>query len=800
MWSFLLFLSLSAGASGWSSFRNGFQNRANHDLEVRKLSASGRTVKSVNTGGLFWGTAVIDEKDNAYVGATNKFFYSFAADGSLRWKYQIYDRADSLIDSAAVLAPDNLVVVPGGDGFLHALNRDTGKLVWDFKAKGTSDLGHQKGETVNSFEGNVQVGPNGVIYAGNDNGHMYSVSAAGKELWNIKTDMMIWSSPSFDPKGEWMVFGSLDGYLYLVHPQTGKIFSKEKIGADVKSSPSVDEEGNITFGASNFLFYSYKVEKKKLVKNWEYNGARGELYSSAAVKDGKIVFGSLEGAVYALSKDGKLLWKFMTYSPVASSPMITKDNVVLFGAKNGKLYALDLLTGERLWSFKTTDALQKSNLDASVSMNSKGMIINGSYSGIVYQIPYEFCMKNKSDARCEFGDKNDSPDFGRKLDPQESTLVYFNSRGKFELTPSAKIGLTEMLKLQLVVLDKGVWQIDRAINTAGLKITIKPEVAIRTEVSSDGQHLNIFPEKAFAAGTDYEITVNGSHYEQTTWLKDRLAYFGHKDLKANLKFTTVPNIPLDKKVLEEGTLGFRSLYLQQPQALDTYIPAALDGQGFVARAFAINEEKKTYLFYVIPALPRDGDMLPLPEASKVFTIEGFLDGNSLRTKGKVKLSAMGGTIDFNFMTIRGVLPEYGGSVKDTFYNETNCLSIKGNGSGYTFPMKLINRVCGPVLQLKAVGEIEVVHYVPEKTPGMFPKLGHKVEISKHNLLSVTVDAASTAPRIVSYVIYESGSQKVIQRKTKIVKAGQTQKFGNVGLKKDQSLVVFVDQEMIIPRQ
>ncbi len=798
MCSLLFVLSLTAQAANWSSFRNGFQNRATHALEVRNATAKlvGRSVKDVTTGGLFWGTAVIDDSDNAYVGATNKFFYSFAADGSLRWKYQIYDRADSLIDSAAVLGPNNLVIVPGGDGFLHALNRDSGQRVWDFKAKGTSDLGHQQGETVNSFEGNVQLGPNGVIYAGNDNGLMYAVDADGKELWNFRTDMMIWSSPAFDPNGAWMVFGSLDGFLYLLEPKTGKLMDKVKIGADVKSSPSVDEAGNITFGASNFIFYSYKVSAGKLVLNWEYKDARGELYSSAAVKDGKIVFGSLEGAVFALSKEGKLLWKFMTYSPVASSPMITKDDVVLFGAKNGKLYALDLATGERIWSYKTTDALQKSNLDASVSMNSKGVIVNGSYGGIVHHVPYEYCLKNKSDRRCEFGGRNDSPDFGRKLESEASTLVYFNSRGKFELSPAEKIGLMDVLKLQLVVLQRGVWQIDRAINTAGLEVKITPEVPLRVEVSSDGQFLNLFPEKAFEPNQTYQIEISGSHYEQTTWLKDRLAYFGHKDLKASLRFTTAGAVPLDRKVLEQGALGIRSMYLQQPQALDTYIPAALDGQGFLAKAFALDEAKKSFLFYVIAALPRDGDMLALPEASKVFVMEGFFEGNYLRTKGEVKLSAMGGTIDFNYMTLRGMLPEFGKSLKNTFYSQTNCLSIKGNGSGYSFPLKLINRVCGPILQMKAVGEMEVVHYTAQTHAPMFENLSGQVVLSKQNELSVTVDPKAGTSRIVSFVIFEKDGNEVIKTKTKIGKPGAVVKLGNVALKKGESLVVFLDQDVI----
>ena len=786
----------------WSSFRNGFQNQANHHLEVRDLvnTQSNRAVKAISTGGLFWGTAVIDEKDNFYVGSSNKFFYSFDKNGKMRWKFQIYDRADSLIDSAAVLAKNKLVVVPGGDGFLHALNRDTGEQVWDFKAHGTSDESHQKGTTVNSFEGNVQLGLNNNLYAGNDNGYLYAVSPEGSEIWSFKTNMMIWSSPAFDPNGKWMVFGSLDGHLYVLNPKTGALIDKVKIGFDIKSSPSIDKYGNIYFGCSNFIFYSYKLVDNKLVKNWEYSGAHGELYSSAAVKDNSVVFGSLEGAVYNLSTSGKLNWKFMTYSPVASSPLITKDNVVLFGAKNGKFYSLDLESGERIWSFKTTDANQKSNLDASASLNSTGIIINGSYRGIVHQIPFEYCLQNKQDERCEFGDKNDSPNFGRKLDKDASTLVYFNPQGKFEVNPQSKIGLTEILKLQLVVLENSVWKIDRAINTSNIKVNISPRIKLQTEVSSDGQFLNILPLESFQPNQEYTIDISGTHYAQKTWIKDRLNYFGHEKFEASLKFTTTDKGLTDNEVLKEGALGIRSMYLQQPQALDTYTPAALDGQGFLAKPFGFNSRDNSFLLYVIPALPRVDDMIPIAEASKTFIMQGFLDGNHLRTSGKVKLSAMGGTIDFSYMTLRGQLPKFEGFYRNTFYSETSCLSIKGNGSGYSFPMKLVNRICGPSLNMKAVGELDLVHYTKNNNPQMFENSYAEVSYDKNFNLSVSFAKKLDTPKIVTYIVYQKNDGTVDTKKTEITTDTTTViEFGKIKLSKGQFLIVFVNQNIVFEK-
>jgi hypothetical protein len=62
------------------------------------------------------------------------------------------------------------VIIPGGDGYLHSVDKITGHKNWVFKADGADDGTHQGGVIVNSFEGNVTQGPDQTIYAGTDNG------------------------------------------------------------------------------------------------------------------------------------------------------------------------------------------------------------------------------------------------------------------------------------------------------------------------------------------------------------------------------------------------------------------------------------------------------------------------------------------------------------------------------------------------------------------------------------------------------------------------------------------------------
>ena len=259
----LVLISLLHGevSASWSNFRQNSSNVALKDISIREISLNyDRKPWSFQTDGLVWGTP-IGEKGIIYVGsASKKFFALNERSGEKIWQYQIFDRADSLIDSAAAM-DDTLVVVPGGDGYLHALDKKTGERKWIFKAHHQSDDGRQEGLIVNSFEGNVTVGPNGRFYAGSDNGYMYCVDKAGNEVWSLKTNMMIWSSPAFFSQSNLMVFGSLDRHLYVVNYETGKLIQKINLGSEVKSSPAIEGD-DVFVGTSGGMFLKFRLREE----------------------------------------------------------------------------------------------------------------------------------------------------------------------------------------------------------------------------------------------------------------------------------------------------------------------------------------------------------------------------------------------------------------------------------------------------------------------------------------------------------------------------------------------------------
>ena len=710
----LLGISLQTEAA-WKNFRADAQNTGSFDLNIKSMKTGVEKVSVFDTTGLIWATAVTDDQGNIYVGSADKFLYALNPQGELRWKYKVYDNADALIDSASLVAENNLLVIPGGDGYLHAVDRTTGKFVWDFKASGVDDDDHASGVIVNSFEGNVTQGPDGTIYAGSDNGYMYAVDLKGKLKWKFKTGMMIWSSPAFDPQGKWMVFGSLDKKVYLLDTKTGKMLDKIKVGAEVKASPLVLTDGgkkSVFFGDANGRLFRYDIkEKKKKTKfkrRWKFK-TKKEIYASATSFQDNILVGSRNGQFYSVDKNtGKLVWKYDTLSVLAGSPIISRDGVVLFGARNGKIYALDALSGVRLWSFKTAKGNLKVNLDASPIVTQKGIIYNGSYSGKFYGVPVDYCFNNKDDERCEFSGKVDLLAFVERLDDGVHFL-FQDRQGVLHQNVPKTLNAFESLRLKLVVKEKGKYIKNAGIWHRGLKI--ESTSGLDFKISSDSHFLNIVPSKGFTPGEKVVVSVKGKYFKRTNWFVDRLKHLATKKFESQIVFNAqdfdiATSDTLKRWESEERSLGIRNMFLFQPISLETYIPAALDGQYFVIKHLGTAKDGNTFFALALPS-QKVGDVYSvMPWVNKAFILKGDSKGNAIRLQGAFEMAAMGGSIPFKEATFSAVLGESKATEQGQLVTVSPCMKIKGNGSSFQFPLSVIDDTCDHKLNLIAVGKFE----------------------------------------------------------------------------------------------
>jgi len=87
---------------------------------------------------------------------------------------------------------------------------------------------------------------------------------------------------------------------------------------------------------------------------WKFN-AGAWIFSSPAIKDGKVYLGSYSGKVYCLdAQTGELVWGYRTGNRILSSPAVA-NGFVFLGSRDNYVYCLDQFTGELVWRFKTED-------------------------------------------------------------------------------------------------------------------------------------------------------------------------------------------------------------------------------------------------------------------------------------------------------------------------------------------------------------------------------------------------------------------------------------------------------------
>ncbi len=96
------------------------------------------------------------------------------------------------------------------------------------------------------------------------------------------------------------------------------------------------------------------MTKEQTPLKWKFKTG-DVVYSSPAVVDGVVYFGSDDNHLYAIDiKTGEEKWKFETGAEVWSSPAVV-DGVVYFGSDDNHLYAVDIKTGEEKWKFETRE-------------------------------------------------------------------------------------------------------------------------------------------------------------------------------------------------------------------------------------------------------------------------------------------------------------------------------------------------------------------------------------------------------------------------------------------------------------
>jgi outer membrane protein assembly factor BamB len=206
----------------------------------------------------------------------------------------------------------------------------------------------------------------GAVFVGSGDGHLYALDEAdGRVRWAFETGGAVTSTPAV--AGSTVYVTSRDGHLYALDAAGGRARWRAAFGPDLPyawgfdlylSSPTV-HDGAVYVGGGDGHVYAFDADDG--ARRWAFDaGAR--VRSSPAVADGAVYVGSMDGRLFALdAASGRPRWTFTVDGAaddpadfgfdrcaVVSSPAVA-GRLVLFGSRDGNLYALDRATGREVW-------------------------------------------------------------------------------------------------------------------------------------------------------------------------------------------------------------------------------------------------------------------------------------------------------------------------------------------------------------------------------------------------------------------------------------------------------------------
>lgn len=177
-------------------------------------------------------TPVVTDDGRVYFGGQDGFVTALDAEtGAQRWQYSV--RAD--VDGSGVIGPDDALFIGADDGRIYSLRRD-GSLRWSFVAQ-------------RDIRSSLGIAPDGTVYASCFDGNLYALEPSGEVGWVLQTGGILHASPVVDAEGTVFV-GSQDDHLYAVSPE-GEVLWAVDLGTDIDSSVAITASGTLIVGGDD---------------------------------------------------------------------------------------------------------------------------------------------------------------------------------------------------------------------------------------------------------------------------------------------------------------------------------------------------------------------------------------------------------------------------------------------------------------------------------------------------------------------------------------------------------------------
>jgi len=273
----------------------------------------------------------------------------------LEWRTKRLNRAEYSASKSSPAVDEENIYIGLDTRAIVAIDRLTGQVKWSYYTRLSK----------NGIHGSPTIDPErNLVYIGAYDGWIYALERdTGKRIWNTKLGDYIGSSPTLcnDIVYIGVEMRAPDGYIVGVDADTGReVFRSSKLGNHPHSTPTIDpESGCIFIGENNGHLYCYWISNQ--TERWRFKTG-DDIKSTASVNQGVVYITSWDGYLYAINiTTGKSIWTHHSGYRIMSSPTIDpENNVVYYGNHGGKIYAINANSGKRIWVHNIGDRIQSS--------------------------------------------------------------------------------------------------------------------------------------------------------------------------------------------------------------------------------------------------------------------------------------------------------------------------------------------------------------------------------------------------------------------------------------------------------
>ncbi len=261
--------------------------------------------------------------------------------------------------TADLVGSDDGILASGRDLVLYCVSYATGEVRWRHSiidGAWVDGVRHR----ADVFAGQYQASPtvaDGVVYVGGPDGFLDAVDVdSGERLWRFETHGRISCAPRI---AEGKIFVGKNAHhdeFYAIDQKTGEpVWTIDKLGWTSLGAPGY-ADGIVFVGTVEGTMFGIDASDGSIV--WEYRTGKG-IYPSPATDDTNVYTGSHDGHYYAFNqKTGDVVWQTFTANPDghgglpdSAATVLWKDHI--YAQKRGAfIVALNKHTSEEVWSWK----------------------------------------------------------------------------------------------------------------------------------------------------------------------------------------------------------------------------------------------------------------------------------------------------------------------------------------------------------------------------------------------------------------------------------------------------------------